>query len=112
MVVLEEQIFPFQNSPKNLGLSDPFYPIALRKAKIVCNFDLSECNRVNETYMYPGLFFKGRSHILLLNKYLLSCQLAGENYKTDGYVVTDKTMDLLKEHLKITGGQVKLLEVK
>lgn len=30
----------------------------------------------------------------------------GENYKTDGYVITDKTMDLLKEHLKITGGQV------
>lgn len=30
----------------------------------------------------------------------------GENYKTDGYVVTDKTMDLLKEHLKITGGKV------
>jgi len=30
----------------------------------------------------------------------------GENFKTDGYVITDKTMDLLKEHLKITGGQV------
>ena len=24
-----------------------FNPIALRKAKIVCNFGLSECNRVN-----------------------------------------------------------------
>ncbi|CAF1173618.1 unnamed protein product [Didymodactylos carnosus] len=30
----------------------------------------------------------------------------GENYKTEGYVLTDKTMDLLKEHLKKTGGQV------
>lgn len=30
----------------------------------------------------------------------------GENFKTDGYVLTDKTMDLLKDHLKITGGQV------
>lgn len=30
----------------------------------------------------------------------------GENFKTDGYVITEKTMDLLKEHLKITGGQV------
>lgn len=30
----------------------------------------------------------------------------GENYKTDGYVVTPKTMDLIKEHLKITGGKV------
>ena len=36
----------------------------------------------------------------------------GENYKTDGYVITDRTMDLLKAHLKLTGGQVKcLLEV-
>ena len=30
----------------------------------------------------------------------------GENYKTDGYVITDKTMDLLKKHLKETGGKV------
>jgi hypothetical protein len=30
----------------------------------------------------------------------------GENYVTDGYVVTPKTMQLLQEHLKITGGQV------
>lgn len=29
----------------------------------------------------------------------------GENYKTDGYVITEKTMDLLKEHLKRTGGK-------
>ena len=26
----------------------PFNPIALRKAKIVCNFGLSECNRVTQ----------------------------------------------------------------
>ncbi|KAL3851861.1 hypothetical protein ACJMK2_015562 [Sinanodonta woodiana] len=30
----------------------------------------------------------------------------GENYKTDGYVITPKTMDLLKEHLKAVGGKV------
>jgi glutaminyl-tRNA synthetase len=30
----------------------------------------------------------------------------GENYKTDGYVVTPKTMRLLQEHLQLTGGQV------
>lgn len=30
----------------------------------------------------------------------------GENFKTDGYVITDKTMDLLKKHLEVTGGQV------
>ena len=32
---------------------------------------------------------------------------AGENYKTEGYVVTPNTMDLLKKHMEITGGQVK-----
>lgn len=32
--------------------------------------------------------------------------LAGENYKTPGYVTTPHTMDLLKQHLQITGGQV------
>lgn len=31
----------------------------------------------------------------------------GENYKTEGYVVTPKTMDLLKKHLEITGGQIR-----
>lgn len=36
----------------------------------------------------------------------LSFHKPGENYKTEGYVVTPKTMDILKQHLKITGGQV------
>ncbi|KAF2878943.1 hypothetical protein ILUMI_27216 [Ignelater luminosus] len=31
----------------------------------------------------------------------------GENFKTDGYVVTENTEKLIKEHLKITGGQVR-----
>uniref|UniRef100_A0A8C2VL73 Glutamine--tRNA ligase n=1 Tax=Chinchilla lanigera TaxID=34839 RepID=A0A8C2VL73_CHILA len=31
----------------------------------------------------------------------------GENYKTPGYVTTAHTMDLLKQHLEITGGQVR-----
>ncbi|KTG04391.1 hypothetical protein cypCar_00023333 [Cyprinus carpio] len=30
----------------------------------------------------------------------------GENYKTEGYVVTPNTMNLLKKHLEETGGQV------
>ncbi|KAG6464393.1 hypothetical protein O3G_MSEX014481 [Manduca sexta] len=31
----------------------------------------------------------------------------GENYKSDGYVVTPKTKQLIEEHLKITGGKVR-----
>ena len=30
----------------------------------------------------------------------------GENYKTDGYIITPKTMDLMKEHLDKYGKQV------
>ncbi|XP_029011138.1 glutamine--tRNA ligase [Betta splendens] len=32
---------------------------------------------------------------------------AGENFKTEGYVVTPNTMALLKKHLEITGGQIR-----
>lgn len=32
--------------------------------------------------------------------------MTGENFKTEGYVMTPKTMDLIREHLHITGGQV------
>lgn len=31
----------------------------------------------------------------------------GENYKSDGYVVTPETKKLLEEHLKITSGKVR-----
>ncbi|XP_059799842.1 glutamine--tRNA ligase [Hypanus sabinus] len=31
----------------------------------------------------------------------------GENYKTEGYVVTANTMKLLQKHLEVTGGQVR-----
>ena len=34
------------------------------------------------------------------------CYIIGENYKTEGYVVTPNTMALLKKHLEETGGQV------
>jgi hypothetical protein len=30
----------------------------------------------------------------------------GDNYKTDSYVITPKTMDILKEHVKAVGGRV------
>lgn len=30
----------------------------------------------------------------------------GDNFKTDGYVITDKTMELIASHLKATGGRV------
>lgn len=54
------------------------------------------------------------NHILKLPE--MGCHCAhvsslspGENFKTEGYVVTPKTMEMLKKHLEETGGQVKLL---
>lgn len=43
-----------------------------------------------------------------VNKYskFLTFNFTGENYKTEGYVVTPNTMNLLKKHLEFTGGQV------
>ena len=31
----------------------------------------------------------------------------GENFKTEGYIVTPKTMDLIRKHLEQTGGRVR-----
>ena len=38
--------------------------------------------------------------------------ISGENYKTAGYVITDETMELLKEHMKATGGNVCIFSMK
>lgn len=46
----------------------------------------------------------GSIHELMRNK--VHFHAPGENYKTDGYVVTDQTERLLKEHLIATGGRV------
>lgn len=40
---------------------------------------------------------------------MFASKYAGENYKTEGYVVTPNTMNLLKKHLEICGGQVQTL---
>ena len=36
----------------------------------------------------------------------MCCPSLGENFTTPGYVLTPKTMTLLKEHLERTGGRV------
>ncbi|XP_011203729.2 probable glutamine--tRNA ligase [Bactrocera dorsalis] len=48
----------------------------------------------------------GASTIAELMKTKVHLHAPGENYKTDGYVVTEHTERLLKEHLKNTGGRV------
>ncbi|EDW84850.1 uncharacterized protein Dwil_GK14344 [Drosophila willistoni] len=48
----------------------------------------------------------GASSIAELMRTKVHFHKPGENYKTDGYVVTQNTERLLKEHLQKTGGQV------
>lgn len=48
----------------------------------------------------------GAASIAELMKTKVHFHAPGENYKTDGYVVTPNTERLLKEHVKTTGGRV------
>ncbi|KAG7472238.1 hypothetical protein MATL_G00106670 [Megalops atlanticus] len=50
---------------------------------------------------------EGKSLMEQLRGESLKFHKPGENYKTEGYVVTSNTMRLLKEHLELTGGQVR-----
>ncbi|XP_016140686.1 glutamine--tRNA ligase-like [Sinocyclocheilus grahami] len=49
---------------------------------------------------------EGKSLMEQLRGEALKFHKPGENYKTEGYVVTSNTMNLLKKHLEETGGQV------
>ena len=49
----------------------------------------------------------GAATITELMKNKVHFHKPGENYKTDGYVITDKTMNHLAAHLKRTKGQVR-----
>ncbi|MCJ8735208.1 hypothetical protein PDJAM_G00244430 [Pangasius djambal] len=49
----------------------------------------------------------GKSLMEQLRGEALKFHKPGENYKTEGYVVTPNTMKLLKQHLELTGGQVR-----
>merc|ERR550532_136790 len=50
---------------------------------------------------------EGAATIAELMKTKVHFHKPGENYKTDGYVVEEKTMERMKEHLKRTKGQVR-----
>ena len=60
-----EELLTLTVYPYTLKLFVMFNPIALRKAKIVCNFGLSECNRINclQTVWFYFIIFT--DHFLL-----------------------------------------------
>uniref|UniRef100_A0A8C2WQ35 Glutamine--tRNA ligase n=1 Tax=Cyclopterus lumpus TaxID=8103 RepID=A0A8C2WQ35_CYCLU len=57
--------------------------------------------------VYEGMTGEGRSLMEQLRGEALKFHKPGENYKTEGYVVTPNTMDLLKKHMELTGGQIR-----
>lgn len=60
-----------------------------------------------QTAAKDGPALDDRSLMEQLRGVALTLHKPGENYTTAGYVTTPKTMDLIKEHLQITGGQVR-----
>ena len=62
-------------------------PIALRKAKIVCNFGLSECNRVKETiqkqlYICPVRYFHPKCQNQLISHVTVSMTFESKGKKS------------------------------
>ncbi|KAG9336064.1 hypothetical protein JZ751_003330 [Albula glossodonta] len=66
-----------------------------------------ENGKKEETALNGEVKVEGRSLMEQLRGEALKFHKPGENYKTEGYVVTPNTMRLLKEHLELTGGQVR-----
>ncbi|XP_054465052.1 glutamine--tRNA ligase [Anoplopoma fimbria] len=54
-----------------------------------------------------GMSGEGKSLMEQLRGESLKFHKPGENYKTEGYVITPNTMDLLKKHMEFTGGQIR-----
>uniref|UniRef100_A0A8C4TN82 Glutamine--tRNA ligase n=1 Tax=Erpetoichthys calabaricus TaxID=27687 RepID=A0A8C4TN82_ERPCA len=66
-----------------------------------------DTNKKEEAVLNGEMKFEGKSLMEQLRGEALKFHKPGENYKTEGYVVTANTMKLLKQHLEITGGQVR-----
>lgn len=67
----------------------------------------SEGKMKEEAAAEEGAAGEGRSLMEQLRGEALKFHKPGENYKTEGYVVTPNTMDLLKKHMELTGGQIR-----
>lgn len=59
-------------------------------------------------FLFSGKIAPAHMSISEIMKTKIHFHKPGENYKTDGYVVTPNSMKLLQEHLKLTRGQVTL----
>ncbi|XP_068453589.1 glutamine--tRNA ligase [Clinocottus analis] len=76
-----------------------------QKAKV--SVSEGKMKKEEEEATEDGAAGEGRSLMEQLRGEALKFHKPGENYKTEGYVVTPNTMELLKKHLEVTGGQIR-----
>ena len=73
-------------------------PVKEKSNKVVneTKKSVNDSSETDENYMNFIELLRNKAHL----------HKPGENFKTDGYVITDNTTALIKEHLKATGGKV------
>ncbi|XP_056380755.1 glutamine--tRNA ligase [Hyla sarda] len=90
-----------------LHLLGPKTEADLEKKPKVAKQKVVESEKKNNAAVNCEVKLESTSLMEQLRGEALKFHKPGENYKSEGYVVTPKTMDLLKKHLEITGGQVR-----
>uniref|UniRef100_A0A674IE92 Glutamine--tRNA ligase n=1 Tax=Terrapene triunguis TaxID=2587831 RepID=A0A674IE92_9SAUR len=77
-----------------------------KKAKVPCEQE-GQANIPRPPVPTGEVTLETKSLMEQLRGEALKFHKPGENYKTEGYVITPHTMALMKQHLEITGGQVR-----
>ncbi|KAM3872042.1 glutamine--tRNA ligase isoform 2-T2 [Diretmus argenteus] len=90
-----------------LHLLGPKTEADLEKKPKVTSQIINHCNMKCFDLIAGVVQPEGRSLMEQLRGEALKFHKPGENYTTEGYVVTPNTMNLLKQHLEITGGQIR-----
>ncbi|XP_053325199.1 glutamine--tRNA ligase [Spea bombifrons] len=90
-----------------LHLLGPKTEADLEKKPKVAKQKVPETEKKAEVTVNDDVKLESKSLMEQLRGEALKFHKPGENYKTEGYVVTPNTMQLLKKHLEITGGQVR-----
>ncbi|XP_069822884.1 glutamine--tRNA ligase [Dendropsophus ebraccatus] len=90
-----------------LHLLGPKTEADLEKKPKAAKQKVVESEKKNDAAVNSEVKLESASLMEQLRGEALKFHKPGENYKAEGYIVTPKTMDLLKKHLEITGGQVR-----
>lgn len=103
---VDVQIFDLLGEKTAADLAPPPKKQKEKKAPETSAAGKNAAASVNAAAVDTGGVKDGAASIAELMKTKVHFHAPGENYKTDGYVITPNTERLLKEHLKITGNRV------